>query len=214
MAEENGDAKGHGRIEIFAALLLALGVVATAWSSYQANRWHGEQAKATSVTNATRSRAVRASNEADALRSVDIATFIQWVDAQAHDDSELTDFYETRFRDEFRPAFDAWIAQDPFDNPDAPLSPFAIPEYRIETKKEVARLDRAAEASAAVVRRDIQYASNYVLAVVLFAIALFFGGISTKLKDRRTEKLIVTAGWVVLIGGVAWIATFPVSMTV
>ena len=37
---------GHDWAEIGATLLLAVAAVATAWSSYQANRWNGEQAKA------------------------------------------------------------------------------------------------------------------------------------------------------------------------
>ena len=39
-------------IEIVATVLLAVAAVATAWSSYQANRWNGEQAKAASRANA------------------------------------------------------------------------------------------------------------------------------------------------------------------
>jgi hypothetical protein len=42
------------RLEIVATLLLALAAVATAWSSYQAARWQGEQARSFARANATR----------------------------------------------------------------------------------------------------------------------------------------------------------------
>jgi hypothetical protein len=40
------DTAGRNWVEIGATVLLALAAVATAWSSYQAARWNGEQAKA------------------------------------------------------------------------------------------------------------------------------------------------------------------------
>ena len=53
------ESAGHHWVEIGATLLLAVAAVATAWSSYQANRWNGEQAKAASRTNAIRFEATR-----------------------------------------------------------------------------------------------------------------------------------------------------------
>ena len=51
--------QGAGWVEIVATVLLALAAVATAWSSYQANRWNGEQAKAAARVNALRIEAAR-----------------------------------------------------------------------------------------------------------------------------------------------------------
>ena len=67
--------------EIVATLLLAFAAVATAWSSYQAARWNGEQAKTSGSVNKTRLEATRASALANAQTQVDVATFTQWVDA-------------------------------------------------------------------------------------------------------------------------------------
>ena len=169
-------------------VLLAVAAVATAWCSYQATRWNGEQANAASRTNAIRIEAARAQGLAEAQTQVDVATFTQWVDAYAREETELADFYFERFRAEFKPAVDAWIAARPLKNPDAPLTPFAMPQYRLAATAEAERLDAEAEASsAAIVRRNIQRASNYVLGVVLFAVSLFFAGMSTKLGSPAPE---------------------------
>jgi hypothetical protein len=204
----------RSRLDTVATLLLAVAAVATAWSSYQATRWNGEQAKAASRTNAIRIDAARAASLAEAETEIDVATFIQWVDADAHDETELADFYVNRFRPEFRTAFDAWLATEPLTDPEAPLTPFAMPDYRLEADAEADQLDQAAERSAAAVRRDIQRASNYVLGVVMFAVALFFAGMSGKLEARSLRRTMVAMGWVVFLGTVAWIATFPVSVSV
>ena len=67
---------------------------------------------------------------------------------------------------------------------------------------------------AATVRLNVQRSANYVLGVVLFAVALFFAGMSTKLKGAGPRKVLLAVGCLVFIGTAAWIATFPVSVTV
>jgi hypothetical protein len=200
------------RIELAATVLLAVAAVATAWSSYQATRWNGEQALAASRTNQIRVEAARAQAQGESQTQVDVATFIQWIDADAHDDDELADFYEERFRDEFQPAFDAWLATDPFENPDAPPTPFAMDEYRVAATEDAADLDEREQASAAEVRRNVLRASDYVLGVVLYAVALFFAGMSTKLDDQRYRIVMLVVGYAVFLGTVAWMATFPISL--
>jgi hypothetical protein len=201
-------------VEVAATVLLALAAVATAWSSYQATRWNGEQAKTSSRVNKARIEAARASDLANAQQQVDVATFMQWVDSYARDEAELVNFYRERFREEFRPAFDEWIATEPLKTQGAPLTPFAMPQYRLAAKTEADRLDRTAEELAAEVRRDIQRASNYVLGVVLFAVALFFAGMSTKLTAPGLRTAMVAIGCLLFLGTAVWIATFPMSIAV
>ena len=208
------DAKRRDWVELIAVVLLAFAAVATAWSSYQANRWNGEQAKASGRVNATRIEAARASGLANAQTQVDIATFVQWVDAYAQQKTTLADFYEQRFREEFKPAFQAWLATRPLRNADAPLTPFAMPEYRLAATATADRLDGEAEELSAQVRRNIQRSSNYVLSVVLFAVSLFFAGMSTKLSTPRLRVAMLSLGCILFVATLAWVATFPVSVAV
>ena len=94
-------------------MLLAVAAVATAWSSYQATRWNGEQAKASSRTNAIRIDAARAQGRSEAEIEVDVATFTRGWTHTRRDETELAEFYFRRFRDEFKPAVMAWIATRP-----------------------------------------------------------------------------------------------------
>ena len=67
--------------------------------------------------------------------------------------------------------------------PNAPLTPFAMPQYTSKAREDAARLEAQADAWAATARRNVQRSTNYVLGVVLFASALFFAGMSTKLPS-------------------------------
>jgi hypothetical protein len=201
-------------VEIGATVLLAFAAVATTWSSYQATRWNGEQAKTAGRVNKARIDAARSSGLANAQQQVDVATFTQWVDSYARGETKLETFYRARFRPEFTPAFNAWLATRPLKTKNAPLTPFAMPQYRLAAKAEADRLDESAEVLAAEVRRDIQRSSNYVLGVVLFAVALFFAGMSTKLTAAGLRKVVLVVGVALFLGTVIWIATFPVNVAI
>jgi hypothetical protein len=195
-------------------VILALAAVAPAWSGYQASRWHGEQAIAFSRANAARVESTRMSDVADAQTEIDVAIFTQWVDAYARHQTELAAFYRKRFRPEFQPAVAAWVATHPRKIANAPLTPFAMPSYRLAATAEAERLQVAAEAAAAEASRDIDRANDYVLAVVLCSAALFFGGISTRLHRPRPRAVLLGVGCAVLVGTLIWVATFPVSISI
>ena len=209
-----GTDRTTGLLELVATVLLAVATVGTAWSGYQASRWNGEQATAFSRAGATRVESSKADSLANSQTQIDVATFTQWVDAYAQNQTELADFYYMRFREEFRPAMEAWVATRPRMNPDAPLTPFVMPEYQLEAREEADRLEAEAEGWSATARRDIQRATNYVLCVVLFAAVLFFAGMSTKLQSPRLRWFLLGFGVVIFIGTVVWLATFPVSLTI
>jgi hypothetical protein len=136
------------------------------------------------------------------------------VDAYVREETELADFYYARFRDEFKPAVEAWVATMPRQNPDAPLTPFVMPEYQLEAREEAARQDEIIAQHGADVRRNLQRQSNYVLGVVLFATCLFFAGMSTRVSARPLRLAILGMGSLVFLGAVIWIATSPVSVSV
>jgi hypothetical protein len=205
---------GRDWVEVIATVLLSVATVATAWSAYQANRWNGEATKATSRGNAARIESTRASGLANRQVQIDVALFTQFIDAFAQEQTELADFYRARFREEFKPAFEAWVATKPRTNPDAPLTPFELPQYRLAANEEAETLEATADEFAAKARTNIQRSANYVLAVVLFASALFFAGMSTKLGTPRLRVVLLGLGCALFLGTLVWIATSPISLSV
>jgi hypothetical protein len=205
---------GTDRVALIATVLLAFATVATAWSGYQASRWSGEATKATMRGTAARLESTRASNLANAQAQVDVAVFTQWVDAYAKGETQLRDFYFKRFRAEFKPAVVAWIATMPVKNPNAPLTPFAMPQYRSAARDDAARLELQADGWAGTARTNIQRSTNYVLCVVLFAASLFFAGMSTKLPSHRLRVAMLAMGVVVFLATLGWLASSPVSVSV
>jgi hypothetical protein len=201
------------RIDVVSTVLLALATLATAWAGYQSSRWHSEQAKLQTKATASRIEATRSQGVADRQAQIDVALFVQWVDAHFQNESRLAEFYRASFTDRLAPAFDAWIARKPFANPRAPSSPFVMAQYSVAASEDATSLEATADAASAEAAEDIQRADNYVLAVVLFAACLFLAGLSTRMRTLTGRSVILTLGCVLFVATVVWVATFPVTVT-
>ena len=206
--------KRQRRVEVLSTILLAAAAVATAWATYQSTQWRGNQAADYSKATAARIYSSQASTRAGQLAQVDIATFIQWVDADVHGDQKLARFYRMRFRKEFRPAFNAWLATDPKTNPKAPLSPFAMPDYRLAETVKSERFTATAAVGASAAEEANKRADSYILAVVLFATSLFFAGISTKMRSLGQQGALLVIGALIFLGTVVWLATLPATLSI
>jgi len=199
-------------IELLSTVLLAVAAVATAWATYQSAHWRSEQALAGTRSTAARVQANRAAGVANRQIVIDVETFTQWVDAYSRGESKLAAFYYRRFRPEFRPAVDAWVATKPLTNPRAPLTPFAMPQYRSDALAEADRLEAKGAAESTVAQAHVEEADRYTLCVVLFATALFFAGISTRLHTVGTRTVVLGMGWALFVGALAWMLTFPAEV--
>jgi hypothetical protein len=173
------------RIEVVAAILLALATVLSAWGAYQATRWSGEQANSYAQSASLRAESGRHGTAASRQIQIDVATFLAWADAKAKQDDRLATFLEDRFRAEFKPAFLAWRSGAPPDASGLPSgTPFDRPEYKLA--EQVAADAKLAEADAALLdaQEANQISDDFVLTAVLFASVLFFAGIAAKFRPQ------------------------------
>ncbi|HEU0213082.1 MAG TPA: hypothetical protein VFR13_03280 [Jiangellaceae bacterium] len=199
------------RLEVFATALLGLAALATAWSGYQASLWDGIQSSNYTQASAARTNASLKHTEANQFRLADLSEFENFIDASVSGDTALADFYRTRFRDEFEPAYEAWIALDPLTNPAAPASPLAMPEYQLAPEEEANDLTALAEAKFAEGENANTYSDVYTASTLFFASALFFAAISERFAYRRARLALLVLACAGLIAGVAVAFTQPIT---
>ncbi len=196
--------------ELCIATLLAVATVATAWSGYQASRWGGVQSTKYSQASALRVESSRASTEAGQLKQIDIGLFTNWINAYVAGNTQLTDFYQQRFRDEFKPAFNAWVQTEPAKNPSSPSSPFVMPQYVVAKSVEADKLEKQASQTFDDGKAANQQSDDYILNTVFLASVLFLSGIASKILWAPARLSLIILGLGMLALGLINLIRYPV----
>jgi hypothetical protein len=209
VAEHLSDNKFDRRIEIVIATVLCVSGLATSWASYQAALFNGQQSTNYTAANQLAVEASRAQLQSDGRRIVELNLFTAWLQAKASNDARFTSFYEARFPDNLKRAFDAWKAKDPLNNPDAPRTPFAMPGYRPEGADEAEKLTAKSAELFNQGRRDNRMSDLYTQGAVFLATALFFGGIGQVFEVRTVRLALLAFATLACLVGLIRVFTLP-----
>src|SRR4029077_955493 len=174
-------------IEILEALILALVAVATAWSGYQAAEWAGKGAELYAKANRLRVTAEGLATLAGQERIYDSDTFNSWLAAKLDGKAEAAEFFERRFRDEYRIAFAAWMSTDPFNNAQAPPGPIFMPEYHNAKHEQFLALNKQAAEVADQGTKSGQTGDQYVRITVLLATVLLLTAIGQRFRFKTVR---------------------------
>ncbi len=208
---EGGSSEGAThRLELVATLLLAIATVGIAWSGYQAARWSGFQSEQYASATHTRTVANREATRSGQARLQDLLNFNRWLEVSTEDNTTLADLYLRRFRPQFRPAFDAWLAQDPLNNPDGVASPLYMPQYRLPGFERAERLDRVADRQIDQAKAATENTDDYILLTVFLAVVLFFAGISLRFTWSAMRTTVLVLGAVFLVFALVRMLAFPI----
>jgi hypothetical protein len=174
-------------IEIIEAVILALVAVATAWSGYQAARWAGMRAENYSEASRLRVTAEGLATLAGQERIYDSDTFNSWLAAKLDGKEKAAEFFERRFRDEYRPALTAWLSTDPFNNAQAPPGPIFMPDYHNAKHEQFLRLNKKAAEVADQGTKSGETGDQYVRITVLLATVLLITAIGQRFRFRTVR---------------------------
>lgn len=176
------------------AVLMALTTICTAWCSYESAASTRKSNRLLNEANALERRAALLEVQGSQALVIHASMFMQLLAAQHAGNEKLAAFYAGRFAPDVKRAYEAWLAQQPFENPAADAHPFVPNLY------EVRGVAEAAEARADAVRRvaEAREAGNlsgqYLANTVLFAAVLFFAGTAGKFEQPRVRLLAVAFG--------------------
>jgi hypothetical protein len=194
MAENSAESPQRKWIEPVVAVLMALTTIGTAWCSYESATWTRQSNRLMNESNALERRAALLDVQGSQALIIHASMFMQLLAAQHAGNQQLASFYAERFPPDVKKAYDAWLAEKPFENRAADAHPFVPSLYQVRGAAEatVARADsvrRVAEAREAG-NRSGQYLAN----TVLFATVLFFAGTAGKFEQPRVRLFAATFG--------------------
>src|SRR3954466_1595195 len=174
-------------IEIIEAFILALVAVATAWSGYQAAEWAGRRAENYAEASQLRVTAEGLATMAGQERIYDSDTFNSWLAAKLDGKEKAAEFFERRFRDEYRPAFTAWLGTDPFSNAQAPPGPIFMPDYHNAKHEQFVGLSKQAAEIADQGTKSGETGDQYVRITVLLATVLLITAIGQRFRFKTVR---------------------------
>ena len=196
-------------IEIIEAVILALVAVATAWSGYQAAQWAGKRAEQYAEASRLRVTAEGLVTLAGQERIYDSDTFNSWLAAKLNRQEEAADFFERRFRDEYRPAFTAWMGTDPFKNAQAPPGPIFMPEYHNAKHEQFLSLNKQAAEIAERGTKSGETGDNYVRITVLLATVLLITAIEQRFHFKAVRVAFMILAFLLLCLPLWQLLTLP-----
>jgi len=199
MAENPAQSPSKKWIEPVVAVLMALTTICTAWCSYESATWTRQSNRLMNESNALEQRAALLEVQGNQALIVHTAMFMELLAAQYAGNEKLASFYAERFPPDVKKAYEAWLAQKPFENRAADAHPFVPNLYQVRGAAEataaradaVRRVDEAREAG----NRSGQYLAN----TVLFATVLFFAGTAGKFEAPRVRLYSATFGVAVFV---------------
>jgi hypothetical protein len=196
-------------VEPVTALLMALATLSTAWCSYQSAAWTRQANRLMNEFNASERRAGLLTMQGMQQATIHTTMFMQMLAAQQAGNEKLANFYVERFPPDARKAYDTWLAEKPFENPNADPHPFVPRLYEVRGTREAAEANAKAANSLQEARRAGNVSGQYLANTVLFATVLFFASASGKFEQRRVRVVAFTFAVAVFLFGVLRTAMLP-----
>src|SRR5207237_10033296 len=145
MSEKPAESLRKKWIEPVAAVLMALTPLCTAWCSYEAAAWTRRSNRLMNESNALERSAALFDVQGSQALIVHTSMFMELLAAQHAGNEQLASFYAERFPPDVKKAYEAWLAQKPFENRAADAHPFVPNLYQVRGATEAAAARADAE---------------------------------------------------------------------
>ena len=194
MSEKPAESRPKKWIEPVVAILMALTTLCTAWCSYQSAAWTRQTNRLMNESNALERSAALLDVQGSQALIVHASMFMQLLAAQHAGNEQLATFYAERFPPDVKKAYEAWLAQKPFENRAADPHPFVPNLYQVRGAAEAAAARANAERRIFEAREAGNRSGQYLANTVLFATVLFFAGTAGKFEQPRVRLFAAAFG--------------------
>lgn len=203
--------KLDSRTNMLAVLLMALATLGSSWSAFQASLWNGVQIFHLNDAAKLSREADEKTTIAGQQRGLDTALFVQCARDFYEGRQHQVEFILERMRPDFRQAVEAWLATGPTRNPDAPSSPFVMPQYRQPLAEEANELETKSGELYTQARIANRTSDTYTLIGVIYTSALFLSGLISGFDQRLVRRVLLALSVSMLTFALALTAGKPIA---
>ncbi len=196
-------------IETISTILLSAATVLSAWCVFQSSQWSGEQYFRIDDETAANQFRLQYEVAAAQRKTAELQIFLQYTLAVSEGNTKQADFLYSRFPPSLKNAFDAWIIFDPYNKPNAPMSPFEMKEYVVQEVIEAAKYEKEAASFKKAANVADNRSDNYVLVSLILSMVLFFCGLSGVTNSYTNQRILIGIALLIFITSIYFIATMP-----
>jgi hypothetical protein len=218
VSQETGSNKGtstfwssKAHTNTVALVLMAVATLGSSWCGFQANLWNGIQ----TFLLGDSSKASRLASEwrvvGNQHRNLDAAFFMEFAAAMSGGDEKLARFLQERMRPEAQTAVNAWLATRPLQNPNAPTSPFVMPEYQLEDDRAASEQDALAAAKHDQAQKANMNSDTYTMLTVLFTVGLFLAGLINGFDESAKRWVVVSFSLLNILLAAGFLIRLPIA---
>ena len=212
MSETQVDATNwKSRTMTFGLVLMGLTTLGSSWCGFQSSLWDGVQTFHLMDSADFSRQANEKASLATQQRTLDASLFVEYARDLADGKTHLAEFFLDRTRPELRDAIKAWTATQPVKNPNAPPTPFLMPQYHVKADDESADFSSRAQASHDLAQKANMTSDSYTLLTVLFATGLFLAGLVSTIDEKRARLVTLLMGAVISIIATVALLRLPIA---
>ena len=162
-------------------------------------------------SNALERRAALLDVQGSQALIVHASMFMQLLAAQHAGNQQLANFYAERFPPDVKKAYDAWLAEKPFENRAADAHPFVPNLYQVRGAAEATAVRADSVRRVAEAREAGNRSGQYLANTVLFATVLFFAGTAGKFEQLRVRLFAAAFGVALFVFAVIRMLIMPAT---
>lgn len=199
------------RSNMLAVVLMALATLGSSWSAYQSSLWNGIQIFHLNDAAKLSRDADEKTTVAGQQRGLDTALFVLCARDFFEGKRLQVEFILRRMRPDFRQAVEAWMATEPRTNPDAPSTPFAMPQYHQWLADEARELEKRSGEVYSQARYANSASDTYTLIGVLYTSALFLAGLISAFDQKQVRRILLALSFSILVLAMTIMGGQPVA---
>jgi hypothetical protein len=196
-------------VEIIEAILLAIVVLSTALSGYQAAKWDGVSAGGYATSSRLRVQSEQASLTSNQQLIYNSGNLTAWLQAETSGDTKLAAILARRFTPGYAVAFRFWLFTDPLTNPKAPVGPRYMPQYRDPLAAQATALGNQATQAYTAAANARENADEYVRLTVILAAALFLVAIGQRFRLKGVRVAVISIAGMLLLYCAILLVIYP-----
>jgi len=191
------------------AVMLILATLTSAYSVWQAARYAGGSSRDMMTSNGMRTESNKYYVNGLLEEQVDVGSWLDWVSAVSENNTRLANFIEERFRDEFKPAFYAWLNSANKTDGIPAGTPFSLPEYQNANIEQSKSIDQQIEQLGDSASQKSNYVSRLTLMTVLTAAIIVICGFESRMRNETAKLPLLVTVLIIYIFAFSMILQVP-----